>query len=356
MMNEGDRVKVLQEVDLFSSFSEVDLVKLAQNIEEVVCAPGEILFEEGQQGHYFYVLLAGELSVVKGKRILSTIFPVGYVGEMGIIESKPRSATVKAKCNSHLLQISADLFQKYLLEKPRAMMAIMKILSQRVRSDNEVIVREFEQTNILVHDMRNLLSLFLFLDSFPVEKGSTQEKHIKFMKTARRHLGSLVDQALANVKNLVVPETNGVDNSLVDLIDEMTESDFVVHPDLKDKSVVVTHKSDIQPFQFSKLQIRRVLMNLLINAGQASAAGEVISIASDKQGQHAVISITDYGSGISDTERETIFDLYYTSKPNGNGLGLASCKQIVETEHGGSLSFNSTPGKGTVFTINLPLT
>lgn len=352
-MFEDDRVNVLRKVDLFACFSDDELAALAENLEEVSCAPGEILLEEGHPGHDFYVLLEGELSVVKGKRILSDITPIGYVGEMSIIEAKPRSATVKAKCDCTLLRVSADFFQENLLEKHRAMLSLMKILSQRIRLDNEVIVREFEQTNILVHDMKNVLSLFLFLDNLPVEKGSPQEKHIKFMKIARGHLFTLVDQALANVKNLVIPENIG-DNSLKDLIDEMIESDFVVHPDLKDKKIVVTHKVDIHPFHFSKLQIRRVLMNLLINAAQASVPGGKIEIAVDSKDHQAVITVKDYGCGITCAEREKIFDCHYTSKQNGNGLGLASCKQIVEKDHGGSLSCDSVPDKGAVFTISLP--
>ncbi len=353
-MNRDDRITVLRNVDLFFSFSEDELTSFAQNIEEVEYAPGEILLEEGREGHNFYVLLKGKLSVAKGKRILSEITPVGYVGEMAIIESKPRSATVKALEKSTLLRIPADLFQEYLLEKPRAMLAIMKILSQRIRLDNEVLVREFEQTNILVHDMRNLLSIFLFLDTIDPETGAVRKKHIKFMKTARLHLSRLVEQALANVRSLVIPERVR-DNSLTALIDEMKESDFVIHPDLQDRNIVVVHRAEIPPFHFSKLQIRRVLSNLIINAAQASKQTSDIEIGTDLKDCQAVISVTDYGPGISDADKDRIFDLHFTSKSDGNGLGLASCKQIVETDHCGCLLFNSIPGQGTVFTVSLPL-
>src|SRR5215203_1363166 len=70
-------------------------------------------------------------------------------------------------------------------------------------------------------------------------------------------------------------------------------------------------------------------------------------------GAHVRISISDYGSGISADILPRIFDPYFTTKPSGSGLGLATAYAIV-TKHGGRLSVESRPGDGTVFTIELP--
>jgi len=353
-MKAEDRIKVLQGVDLFSSFSVADLESFARSIEEVHCQPGYILLGEGTEGEDFFVLLQGKLVVYKGKRILSEITPVDYVGEMAIIEAKPRSATVKAGEQSLLLRIPAPLFQEFLVNNPQALLSIMKILSRRLRQDNEVIAHEFEQINILVHDMKNLLSLFLFLDNFPVEKGSSQEKYVRYMKMASNHISVLVGLALANVKKLVVPE-GFVRNSLPELIDEMRESDFVTHPDLQDKSIIVKLEDDLPEFCFSKLQIRLVLLNLLINAAQASGYGAEIELAAYVSDGRVVIEVKDHGEGIAETVADKIFDAHFTTKATGNGLGLLSCKQIVGKKHGGSISFVSKPDEGTIFTVSLPL-
>jgi signal transduction histidine kinase len=353
-MKGEDLIKVLQGVDLFSSFSDADLESFARSIEEVHCQPGDILLGEGTEGEDFFLLLQGKLVVYKGKRILSEITPVDYVGEMAIIEAKPRSATVKAGEQSLLLRIPAPLFQEFLVYNPQALLSIMKILSRRLRQDNEVIAHEFEQINILVHDMKNLLSIFLFLDNFTIEKGSRQEKYVRYMKMARNHISALVEQALANVKKLVVPE-GFVRNSLSELIDEMRESDFVTHPDLQDKSIIVKLEDDLPEFCFSKLQIRLVLLNLLINAAQASGYGAEIELAAYVSDGRVVIEVKDHGGGIAETVADKIFDAHFTTKATGKGLGLLSCKQIVENKHDGSISFVSKPDEGTIFTVSLPL-
>lgn len=353
-MDIKERIKALKSLDLFATFTTDELFQVADKTEEVFCHPEEILLEEGTVSDEFFVLLEGRLSVHKGKRILSELVAVDYVGEMAIIDAKPRSATVRVQEESVLLRVPAVLFQEYFVKKPSSLLEIMKILSKRIRLDNEVIVREFEQTNILVHDMRNLLSLFLFLDNFKTEKGSVQEKHISFMKTARKHLSSLVEQALANVKHLVIPESR-TRNLLQDLLHEMAESDFVIHPDLTGFEFSIREEDELPEFNFSRPQIRRVLLNLVVNAAQASEPGDEITLSLAQLGDKAVIEVKDHGSGIKDDVAEKVFDLHFTTKRQGNGLGLASCRQIVEENHGGSLSFAANADGGTTFRISLPM-
>ena len=353
-MTEEECIKVLREIDFFSSLADRELAAVAAAGEEFVCEPGEILIAEGDEGDAFFILLRGKLTVYKGKRLLSEITAIDYVGEMAIIEDQPRCATVKVCEKSRLLKIPAGFFQRFLADNPRSLLAIIKTLSRRVRQDNEIIAHEFEQMSILIHDMKNLLSLFLLLDNFPVEQGSIQEKNIRFMKMARGHIVSLVEQALANVKKLVTPD--GVRrNSLQMLIDEMKEADFITHPDLRDKTIIVNLAPDLPEFVFSKLQIRRLLLNLLINAAQASDYGAAIKLSAFVTHGHVVIEVEDQGGGITDAAASKIFDPHYTTKANGNGLGLPSCKQIVENKYGGSISFSSKPEQGTVFTVSLPV-
>ena len=66
------------------------------------------------------------------------------------------------------------------------------------------------------------------------------------------------------------------------------------------------------------------------------------------------VSFSDTGCGISAEDRDRIFDLFFTTKPRGTGLGLPICRRIVE-DHGGTISVASRPGQGTTFTIQLPL-
>ena len=104
-----------------------------------------------------------------------------------------------------------------------------------------------------------------------------------------------------------------------------------------------------------KGKIQQVILNLLINAADASpSGGEIRLTASIEKGDY-ILSVHDQGCGISDGMRNQIFDLFYTTKAagEGTGIGLAICKSIIEM-HGGDLGYESRPGD-TTFTVNIPI-
>ncbi len=100
--------------------------------------------------------------------------------------------------------------------------------------------------------------------------------------------------------------------------------------------------------------LKQVILNLFINSQQAMDSGGELMIRTGRQANEATIQISDTGSGISGEELSRIFDAYYSSRPQGSGLGLPTAKRIVEA-HKGSISVDSERGKGTSFTIKLPI-
>lgn len=106
----------------------------------------------------------------------------------------------------------------------------------------------------------------------------------------------------------------------------------------------------IDPDQFA-----RVLINLTANALRAMIAGGTLTIRLQLAAEHLQISICDTGSGISEEHIPYIFERFYKGKDGGLGLGLAIVKELIEG-HQGSISVQSTPGKGSTFCIALPLT
>lgn len=101
--------------------------------------------------------------------------------------------------------------------------------------------------------------------------------------------------------------------------------------------------------------LKQVLLNLFINAQQAMDPGGELMIRTARQGRRAVITVNDTGRGIAPERLATLFRPYQSSRSSGMGLGLATAKKIIEA-HNGSISVHSEPGKGTSFTIGLPLT
>ncbi len=100
--------------------------------------------------------------------------------------------------------------------------------------------------------------------------------------------------------------------------------------------------------------IKQAVLNLMINALQAMGEGGEIMLVVSRTPQWGVIDVIDTGSGIPEDVREMIFVAYYSTKRTGTGLGLAMTHRIIE-EHGGRISFRSESGKGTDFTLQLPL-
>jgi len=100
--------------------------------------------------------------------------------------------------------------------------------------------------------------------------------------------------------------------------------------------------------------IKQVILNLFINAQQAMTAGGELMVKTAKDRNEALIEIGDTGSGIEPDRLDKIFDAYYSSRPAGTGLGLPTARKIIEA-HNGSISVVSELGKGTLFTVKLPL-
>jgi len=100
--------------------------------------------------------------------------------------------------------------------------------------------------------------------------------------------------------------------------------------------------------------LKQAILNLFINAQQAMDEGGELIIRTSRQKDKAMLQISDTGRGIAQDELKYIFDAYYSSRPHGSGLGLPTVKKVIEA-HNGAIKVDSEPGRGTLFTIMLPL-
>jgi signal transduction histidine kinase len=118
--------------------------------------------------------------------------------------------------------------------------------------------------------------------------------------------------------------------------------------------VFKNYSPEIAPFPMDAELMERVMYNLLLNAAQASPPGAEVTVKTRLAGGFAEISVIDRGAGIKPEHREAIFNPFFTTKPDGVGLGLAIVSKVVD-EHGGNISVESEIGKGSVFRVYLPL-
>jgi len=99
---------------------------------------------------------------------------------------------------------------------------------------------------------------------------------------------------------------------------------------------------------------KQALLNLLVNARQAMPGGGELIVELRRNGPQVDLTITDTGVGMTREQMERCFDLYWSTKKGGTGLGLATTKRIIE-QHDGAIAVESEPGRGTRFHVFLPL-
>jgi len=100
--------------------------------------------------------------------------------------------------------------------------------------------------------------------------------------------------------------------------------------------------------------LKQAVLNLVLNAVDAMPAGGQLQLTLSRRGEMAEITVGDTGKGIPPEHRQKVFQLFFTTRPGGSGIGLASTFRIVQL-HNGSINFTSEVGRGTTFRIELPL-
>jgi signal transduction histidine kinase len=131
----------------------------------------------------------------------------------------------------------------------------------------------------------------------------------------------------------------------------------VVWNELKYKATINKDMGPLPLIRCFPHQLGQVFMNLLVNAAQAIEQQGEITIQTSGTVDQVVIKISDTGCGIAASKIKQIFDPFFTTKPvgEGTGLGLSIVYDIITHKHGGLIEVTSTEGKGTTFTITLPV-
>jgi len=142
----------------------------------------------------------------------------------------------------------------------------------------------------------------------------------------------------------------------VDLVEVVTAAARQLESQAGKAGVKIVQTSDPQvTIRADREKIHQVVLNLLLNAIDASPAGESIEVTTRvTRGRMAELTVRDHGPGIDPTDAERVFEPFYTRKSAGSGLGLAVVKSIVESHRGG-VDLKAAEGGGAVFTVTLPL-
>lgn len=232
---------------------------------------------------------------------------------------------------------------------------------------SEKLVARGEMAASVAHELNNYLSIIANnaeLMSVNIER----EKYDKVRFNAKSISDNIfkIKKFVDNLMDFSKPEPEYISYDIKHLIDDLLFS-LQIQPRFKLIHFTIDLADDIPQVEMDVGQIQQVLLNLLNNASDAiedRAASEAedpsefkreieIKAWFDESRERLLIGIRDNGTGMAAEILSKIFNLHYTTKKGGHGLGLYNCKAIVE-QHGGTLAAESELGNGTVFTVTLP--
>jgi PAS domain S-box-containing protein len=140
---------------------------------------------------------------------------------------------------------------------------------------------------------------------------------------------------------------------LAELLKEVLE---IAKPQLEKSNIQIAQllPIDVPEVYVDRALLKQAVLNLVLNASEAMPNGGQLRLVLSRRGEMAEITVGDTGKGIPPENQQKIFQLFFTTRPGGSGIGLASTFRIVQL-HNGSIDFTSEVGRGTTFRIELPL-
>jgi diguanylate cyclase (GGDEF)-like protein len=135
-----DKLAILRRTGILASLPEAELECFLSACREVALAPGQALCHEGEDGNAMFVVLAGNLVVSKAGKQVAVGRPGDSFGEMALIERRERAATLRALDDTLVLEIPDAAFREHLSANPAALMALLKVFSERSRHDLDSLV------------------------------------------------------------------------------------------------------------------------------------------------------------------------------------------------------------------------
>ncbi len=319
---------------------------------------------------------------IVGKKIQNYIFPI-HVDSFNEMLTKNRkekvtvenTITLQAQDGSHLsTQISASVLrEENLMATCLVVTDLTAHMQDEVRRYTEKLEFEVQErtkelaeaqrlatigetAGMVGHDIRNPLQAIVSeiylakdeLDCFPDnENKSVLKDSLDNIETQTFYINKIV----ADLQDYTKPLTPH--SQIISIEDSIHQSlSSVVIPE--NVSIELETQKGVPKLEVDPLYLNRVLVNLISNALQAMPRGGTLTISFKIQDTMATISVEDTGLGIPENLKANIFKPLFTTKAKGQGLGLAVVKRLVEAVNG-TVTFESQVGKGTVFTLTIPL-
>jgi signal transduction histidine kinase/ActR/RegA family two-component response regulator len=345
---------------------------------------GALIFQDGEIGDSIFLIGSGSveavLSAESGETIPLSVMREGdSFGEMAFFEGKPRSAAVRVREASIVLEIKAREARRLVDEHPDVGIRVLLKASERLRNKNEQILAlvgaerharaEAEDANrakdqflaMLGHELRNPLGAISAAVEVLDRLGEPHDQTARFRGIIIRqmqHLSRLVDDLLDVSR--IVSGTIALNREAVDLRGVAVRTLSSFHEAGKTTEHVIALTGDPIRVNGDPTRLQQVISNLLDNAVKYTPSGGRIELTLIADGTDAVFRVRDTGVGIHPDMLPRVFDPFVQAgdsrgrSTRGLGLGLALVRRLVEL-HGGTVSGSSPgPNQGSEFVVRLP--
>jgi signal transduction histidine kinase len=324
-------------------------------------------FTDGVNSPYWLVLLLPVVTAattfgIGGTLAFIVLSIASYVTFLGFVDL-PSQITVDVASRIIFIAVVGNL-ANVLAEELRIQSRKHQLTAQQLADANKQIQQAEEAVRRsdrlaalgqlsagLAHELRNPLGTIrasseMLARNLSAENEVTREM-AGFIASEVDRCNSLVTRFLQFARPLELKPAPADLGQTIDRAVEMVEREV---PGI---AIYKNYEPEILPFPFDAELMERVFYNLLLNAAQATAPGGAVTVKTRAAGGAVEIAVIDRGVGIGPEQIGNIFNPFFTTKPDGVGLGLAIVAKIVD-EHGGKITVDSEPGKGSVFRVRLP--
>jgi len=251
--------------------------------------------------------------------------------------------------------ISGEPYKKDDLDLLKAIASHAANRIKTIRLTQELLAAKETETfqqvsSFFIHDLKNLVSTLSLL----VQNTEEHMSNPLFQQDAARTLRSAVSKMNAMISNLTILYKGlRVSPSPMNLNDLLEETLSALNGQVSAR--IVRHMEDLPVVPLDGEQLRKVCLNLLLNAIEASSPAGKIEVRTFAEDGDVVLIIADHGCGMSrEFIQSSLFRPFQTTKPHGLGIGLFQCKKIVEA-HKGRIEVESEEGNGSTFRVVLPV-
>jgi signal transduction histidine kinase len=259
--------------------------------------------------------------------------------------------------NGHRIQVALDFIEEH-GERIGALLTLRDAESVHRIEDEIELSRRLAAigrlTSGVAHEVKNPINAIV------VHLEVMRQKLKEIDPDTRRHIdiiGSEI-QRLDRVVQTLVDFTRPVELRLMEmdlrkLVDDVA---ILASPAAEQNRVHIERQSGEEAL-LTRIDIdlvKQAVLNIMINGVQAMPEGGTMQLGLRREGENALLTIRDEGQGIPEDIRDKIFNLYFTTKKGGSGIGLAMAYRVVQLHHG-SLEFDSVAGRGTSFYLRFPL-